>query len=382
MLNGWISGLVPSGWGWRWRRFSPGWRFSSRGGRTKRRLPPFGPQAFWLGLAAFLAGGLPVWVIGKQVSGGGGFDNRFALGFLPGAILLVLALTITLVQVRWRGWFFAFLLLTGIFTQIFTINTYRRETANLRNYFWQLAWRAPQIRPGTAILAGYVPSPVLPDYDASFALALLYAEEKTGQQLPYWYYTWDGLQNVNLKRDAKAGRLFRNLTFDGLIGRSVMIFYQPPPGCVRVADGFFSGDPVLGAENNFLGYSDLTLIEPESAHRPPEEIFGAEPPRTWCYYFQKADLARQLGQWPRVIDLYQQAVAAGFAPSQGGEYLPLVEASARTGAWQAAAQASRQVVKLTAELQPNLCAKWAAYAELPGADAALAAQLRGELACP
>jgi hypothetical protein len=342
----------------------------------------FGPQAFWLGLAAFLFGGVPVWIIEKQVSGGGGFDNRFAIGPMVGAILLVIVLTVVLVQPRWRRWVFAFLLMMGVFTQVYTANSYRREWASQRNYFWQLSWRAPNIKPGTAILAGYVPSTVLPDYDASFGLALLYADRPTGSQLPYWYYTWDGMNNVNLKDGAKAGKLFRNLEFRGFIGQSVMVFHQPLPGCIRVADSFFGGDPVLGPQNNFLGYSNLSLIETESTHRPPEAIFGAEPPHTWCYYFQKADLARQLGRWDDVLKLYQQASSAGFAPVQGGEYLPLVEAYAQTGEWEKTYQASKQVVSLAAELQPNLCNKWSRYAEMPGVDPALVAQVRGELACP
>lgn len=342
----------------------------------------FGAGAVWLGLAALLFGGVPVWIIEKQVSGGGGFDNRFAIGPMVGAVLLVVTLTVILVQPRWRRWVFAFLLMMGVFTQVFIVNTYRREWAGQRNYFWQLIWRVPNLKPGTAVLAGYVPSTVLPDYDASFALALLYSDQPTGSQLPYWYFTWDGMKNINFKTGAKANKHFRNLDFQGFIGDSVMILYQPPPGCVRVADRFYSGDPVLGPQNNLLNESDLSLIEPESTHRLPEAIFGAEPPHTWCYYFQKADLARQLGRWDEVIKLYRQASSAGFAPVQGGEYLPLVEADAQTGAWDQAYQTTKQVVALTAELQPNLCAKWSGYVSLPGANSAIVAQAKSELACP
>jgi hypothetical protein len=210
----------------------------------------------------------------------------------------------------------------------------------------------------------------------------LYSDKPTDRQLPYWYYTWDGLKNVNLKAGAKADKLFRNLEFHGFIKQSVMVMYQPPPGCVRVADGFYGGDPALGPQNNLLNESTLALIESESTHRPPEAIFGAEPPHSWCYYFQKADLARQLGNWDEVIKLYQQALSAGFAPAQGGEYLPLVEAYAQTGKWEDAYQTSKQVAALTGDLQPNLCVKWSRYAEMPGADSALVTQIRSEMTCP
>jgi len=49
----------------------------------------------------------------------------------------------------------------------------------------------------------------------------------------------------------------------------------------------------------------------------------------------------------------------------GGEYLPLLEAYAQTGEWGKTYQASKQVVSLAVELQPNLCNKWSRYAEMP-----------------
>ncbi len=342
----------------------------------------FGTQAFWLGLTAFFAGGIPVWIIGRQVTGGGAFDQRFAIGPMFGAILLIVAFINILVQPHWRPWLFAFLLAMGIFTQVHLVNFYRREWVNQRNYFWQLSWRAPGILPGTAIFAGYVPSPVLPDYDASFALALLYADKNTDRQLPYWYFTWDGMKYVKLKAGAQAGAAFRNLKFHGFVGQSVMVMYQPAPGCIRVADGFYAGDPALGPQNNLLGYSDLSLIETGSTHQPPQAIFGSEPAKSWCYYYQKADLARQLSRWDEVIQRYQQAASAGFTPVQGGEILPLLEAYARTGQWEQARQTSQQVIALAAELQPNLCAKWSGYASLPAADSAIIAQAKSDLACP
>ena len=368
----WFGLAVAAGLGWLARFFNQ---------PDDEQPDGFGKQAFWLGLTALLAGGIPVWVIGRRVSGGGNFDNRFAIGMLFGAILLMVSLVWTLVQPRWRGWLLALLLALGIFSQVYVVNTYRREWSNELDYFWQVAWRAPGLKPGTAVLGGYVPSPMLPDYDASFSLALLYAGQNTGAQLPYWYFTWDGMGNVKLKDGAPADINFRNLKFTGSIGKSVMIFHQPPPGCIRIADSFYSGDPVLGPQNNYLPYSNLGQIETESKHIPDPAIFGAEPPHTWCYYYQKADLARQLGQWDTVLQLYKQAAALGFAPSQGGEYLPQLEAYARSGQWQPAYQLSKKIADMTQELKPNLCAKWLGYAALPNPDAALSAKIRTELAC-
>ena len=41
-------------------------------------------------------------------------------------------------------------------------------------------------------------------------------------------------------------------------------------------------------------------------------MFGSEPPHLWCYYFEKADLARQLQDWQSVLQLEKQARARGL----------------------------------------------------------------------
>jgi hypothetical protein len=44
--------------------------------------------------------------------------------------------------------------------------------------------------------------------------------------------------------------------------------------------------------------------------RPPEHIYGEEIARGWCYYYEQADLARQVGDWERVTALGEAAFAS------------------------------------------------------------------------
>ena len=49
-------------------------------------------------------------------------------------------------------------------------------------------------------------------------------------------------------------------------------------------------------------YSHVDRIIPTGTSPTlPAHIFGAEPPHDWCYYYQKASLARQLGDWAQVV---------------------------------------------------------------------------------
>ena len=60
-------------------------------------------------------------------------------------------------------------------------------------------------------------------------------------------------------------------------------------------------------------------------------VFGAEPEHDWCYYYQKATLARQRGNWDEIISLHEEASRKGLAPQDLIEWLPFLQAYANAG---------------------------------------------------
>ncbi|MBE3038876.1 MAG: hypothetical protein IMZ62_08710, partial [Chloroflexi bacterium] len=64
---------------------------------------------------------------------------------------------------------------------------------------------------------------------------------------------------------------------------------------------------------------------------PPEDIFGPEPVHGWCYYYQKAALARQFDDWSTVIALGDEAIEKGFEPFDQIEWMPFLQAYVVTG---------------------------------------------------
>jgi hypothetical protein len=87
-------------------------------------------------------------------------------------------------------------------------------------------------------------------------------------------------------------------------------------------------------------------------------VFGPEPSHTWCYYFEKADLARQVGDWEKVSDIGDQVFSIPYYPDDLSEYLPFVEAYARTGRWEDARDLTRDAANAMPILEPALCAVW------------------------
>ncbi|HEX2980779.1 MAG TPA: hypothetical protein VHO48_10990 [Anaerolineaceae bacterium] len=106
---------------------------------------------------------------------------------------------------------------------------------------------------------------------------------------------------------------------------------------------------------HFVGQAVNHVVAPA---RPPEAVFGPEPPHTWCYYFEKADLARQMGDWDQVIAWGEQAAQQGFAPAEPTEKLIFAEAYARRARWQDAARLVEDAIQERSFLKSEVCKLW------------------------
>ncbi len=91
----------------------------------------------------------------------------------------------------------------------------------------------------------------------------------------------------------------------------------------------------------------------------PEGIYPAkEAAHNWCYYFEKADLARQQKDWQAVARLGDTAFALDDYPNDPAERLPFIEGYAHVGNWQQAVEISRDSAEVTPVMKPVLCRLW------------------------
>jgi hypothetical protein len=67
----------------------------------------------------------------------------------------------------------------------------------------------------------------------------------------------------------------------------------------------------------------------ESFQVPPAIPFGSHPPHGWCFYYEKASYARQLGNWDDVLSLGEQAISQGFFAKDQIEWMPFLQAYSR-----------------------------------------------------
>ena len=90
----------------------------------------------------------------------------------------------------------------------------------------------------------------------------------------------------------------------------------------------------------------------------PAALFGKEPAHTWCYYYEKAELARQVGDWITVTSLGNEARAQGFVPGDALEWLPFIEGYVITGDYQDAREISILAYRDDSRPRKGLCYTW------------------------
>jgi hypothetical protein len=141
-----------------------------------------------------------------------------------------------------------------------------------------------------------------------------------------------------------------------------LAFYYDPPACLRLLD------PLLDVENRFILDESLMreastlsnadrILREQTAVMPA--IYGPEPEHGWCYYFQKAELAHQFGDWDEVVQLGEQAFQLDDFPNNPVERFVFIEGYAHAGKWARALELSQVSYKVSKEyVGPLLCQLW------------------------
>ncbi len=365
--------------------------FLLRGGDGPRaRLTRWPLPLILTGLLALLACGLPFWLTGLQV--GLTYPNdRFTLPFILGASLLLAGLIELIPGPRVvKIALLSLAVALGIGVQYQNATDYRRDWNRQRRLLWQLVWRAPAIQPGTTLLSAEVAFMKDSDNSLTAPINWIYAPEDKSLSLPY-LFAYPTVRSADLPATPQAGAPIHNnylaATFNGSTSQMIVLNYGPP-ACLRLLDPVYdAGIPLLPAdvqEWQPLSRPDLVLPEGGQSLQVITQLLGPEPEHDWCYYFEKADLARQQGDWAEVARLGDIAFGLSDYPNEPSERLPFVEGYAHVGRWQAAEDLSRQTLKITALMKPMLCATWQRIAQTTTPDAAqqgAVSQMEGEFQC-
>ncbi len=323
----------------------------------------FGWQATLIGIIVIFAGRLPSWAAGLPLKIEFDYD-RFFVSIMLGASLFIVGLA-TLVLREGRAKLILLSILIGMSTayQFTVANTYRRDWANQQDFFWQLAWRAPAIKENTALLTYELPFKYASDLQLTAPLNWIYAPELQGRDIPYvLFYLKTRFSAFEIKANEPIELKYRTVDFNGNTSNSVVI-YKEADGCLRVLDPIYGNAETVPGANDYLvnaiPLSNPSLIEADAPTLSLDKtLFGEEPAHGWCYYYEKAEIARLENNWEKVVDLYNEAKKGGYSASMPVENLPFIEAFAMTGDTNTAIKLTERTVKGQEILCPALVTLW------------------------
>jgi hypothetical protein len=298
--------------------------------------PAFAREALLLGLLSAIGGLIPIAMVNREVSFP--FFSRYSLVSSVGVAIFIVAL-LSYVNVRsLRTAISAGLLLVTMLTHHANAVKYAQETSMLKSFWWQVSWRAPHLQKSTTLIAYYPVGGVEEDYFVWGPASLIYYPEKQNPEAiqPGLYAAVLNSNTVSkvLTRERQQYDNRKNIvTYPNY--RNILVITQPSlNSCVHVIDGSqpeYSQDEkdsirVVGP------YSEMEhVLTDEPPHTPPAVVFGPEPPHEWCFFYEKADLARQRGDWEEVLNLGTEALDKEFVPQDKIEWIPFLQAYAAAG---------------------------------------------------
>ncbi|HSL27696.1 MAG TPA: hypothetical protein VK900_00740 [Anaerolineales bacterium] len=327
-------------------------------------------DALLLGIATAIAGLVPVILVNRQADF---WDySRYTLASSPGSALVLTAILFSLSSRVMRWGMLSLLVAISVVTHHANAIRLAVETESLRTFWWQVAWRAPQLEMDTTLVVNYPLTVIQEDYFVWGPANLIYYPDGVGGEELRTGISAAVLNKYSLLKimsDGGKDHVNRRSIRSVIDYENILVMSMPITGsCVQVIDGSQPALSQYEEERIMLvaSYSDLSNIDLNSEPRSPAEIvFGPEPAHGWCYYYEKADLARQRGNWEEVLRLGDEALDQGLVPVDSIEWMPFLQAYARAGDAQTLDEVRRLMRSADPFVIQQVCVNLSRMPELP-----------------
>lgn len=340
---------------------------------TRKAHPTAGSPAALIGAGAFglVAAVIPIVLVGREVFLDRSFNgfNRYTLPATFGVGLLVTGLIAAAVRERFRPAALAALVGLSLLVHDHNGRRYAEAWDQQRDLWHQAAWRIPGLADGTMVVA------VMPQtsrfqegYEAWAPANILY---RPGQsEVPITGQVLDDETRGRFLRGSADEALFRGVvTLERDYGNALVLSLASPLSCLHVLDAAFvidDAEPAIALLAAAASSRDR-IVTGGGGPEPPPEIFGPAPARSWCYYFQQIELARQAGDWQLAARLADEALAGDFKPLNPAEWVPVIAAYLYTNRTDEARELAK-IVRDDRELADFLCGQLADLDTFDGRD--------------
>ena len=290
-----------------------------------------------VGSAGLVLGILPVILANRQIS----FPNfsHYALPASFGVVFLAGGLTCLIENKNVKSFVWMVLLALSALTHQGLGASAVREEQVIAGFWQQMVWRAPSLAQGTTLMVYYPDFDYGEDTDIVWGPANYIYYSKLQGQIPVnapiaALTTGDqDVYKVLLGHDDQESP-YRTHTMTLNYDNMLVISQPSVQSCVHVVDARWpefsvSDKPALLSLASFSRIDNV-----DTASNPvklPAFLFGRELEQRWCFYYQKAELARQQGDWEEVARIGYEVEKLGYHPNDQIEWMPFLQAYALLG---------------------------------------------------
>ncbi len=331
--------------------------------RVKEQKNVWGQEALIIGVSALVISPIPFWVTGLDPRLT--FPNdRLNLPMIFGASLLLTSI----ISLAFKRDVYKVLLLSIIIG--FSIGSHNQNAINYRRdwkyqiaFFQQFTTRIPALEENTAILVNELPNNRSTDNSLTAPLNWTYAPDYSTGNMPlnmYYIELRFGREETSLENTPLSG-VYRFFPYESS-PEQILVVYHRPPACLRVMDAeqqhYYPLLPSFVKDVLPYSHADRIITDIETSAVLPEILSKYPHPENWCYYFEKADLARQRQDWEQVAKLGDIAFHLEDSPNHASERVPFIEGYAHAGRWNRAEELTFEALEINKFMGPMLCEAW------------------------
>ncbi|MBT3187665.1 MAG: hypothetical protein HN736_17385 [Anaerolineae bacterium] len=316
--------------------------------------PKWQDEAFLIGILGVIGAVLPVILVNRSIT----FArlSHYALpASLAGSVFLG-AIIYSIFSEKKRLFILSILFALATLTHHGAAANSISNAQEINEFWWQVTWRAPSISSAnsTTLLVIY-PNVNYSDGDeVAWAPAnIIYYPQKQTKSPIFVPLSALRLEHETLTRLVMGSKdypkedlIVRNISFNHNY-KNILILTQPSAqSCVHAIDNRWANLSTADSAYVIAGAqkSNIENIIPVGDFvSPPQVLFGPEPSHKWCYFYQKADLARQIGDWDQVIEIFNESEKNELRPNDQIELMPFLQAYAYRDDFKAVKQLSTRI---------------------------------------
>ena len=315
-------------------------------------------------LTAIFAAGIPFWIAKLPIGEHYAF-SRWTIPFMLGASILIARLILLGKKPLSVVLLASFMVAVGVGNQILVANSFRQDWDKQMNYIWQFKWRIPSLQENTTIFSNMIDFDYENSDEISMALNLQYPSVEDLKIPLFQFYLPERVGTALMPTIEPGlsliGRRYYGL-FQGNSSQSIIVDFQYP-SCFKVLDPEIDiyNPNIDSLSKDALFLSNTALISKsvkQINQKQVKNIFGKVPQLDWCYYFEKADLARQFNDWDELKELSTEVIDRELFPRDNREWFPFIEGYAHNYDWDSAVALSGSIYNQSPQFTQMLQALW------------------------